>query len=233
MGTFPLVDASAKVPDKVAATFILYRCLQKSRSMLVWYSNLHTIPACFARLIAALCAIVFTAAAARAEQPFMTLDEKSGGAAWWVVAEFHPFTTEVRGIPANKIRKSWCKATEFRKDLLPKEIVIDQNGDSMEGHSFALEGNFDGSASKQMALVGVYEECSGKTGRFFMILDQPAVGRPKVRFLSSAQDPHPFAALTVDDKTIIVWACLECDNYAMLEWDRKRRKFVWLPSPAE
>jgi hypothetical protein len=165
----------------------------------------------------------------------MTLDEKMGGGyAWWVVAEFHPFTTEVRGIPANKLGKGWCKATELRKDLLPKEIVIDQNGgDSMEGLSFALEGNFDGSASKQIALVGVYEECGGKTGHFFMILDQPAVGRPKVRFLSSARNPHAFAALTVDGKRIIILWCLECDNYSMLEWDRKRRKFVWIPIPAE
>jgi hypothetical protein len=203
--------------------------------MLVWYSNLHTVPARFARVIAALSCVLFTAAAARAEQPFMTLDEKMGGGyAWWVVAEFHPFTTEVRGIPANKLGKSWCKATELRKDLLPKEIMIGQNGGvSMEGFSFALEGNFDGSANKQIALVGVYEECGGNTGHFFMILDQPAVGRPKVRFLSSVQNPHPFAALTVKDETITLWACLQCDNYAMLKWDRKQRKFVWIPIPAE
>ena len=201
--------------------------------MLAWYSNLHTVPARFARVVAALSCVLITAAAAHAEQPFMTIDEKLGGA-WWVAAEFHPFTTEVRGIPAYKLGKSWCKATELRKDLLPKEVVIDQNGgDSMEGYSFVLEGNFDGSTSKQIALVGVYEECGGKTGQFFMILDQPAVGRPKVRFLSSVQGPHPFRALTVNDRTITIWACLECDNYAMVEWDRKQRKFVWIPIPAE
>src|ERR1700730_2440892 len=203
--------------------------------MLKGYSNPQTIPPCFTRIIAALwCVLVFTVAAARAEQPFMTLDEKSSGA-WWVAAEFHTFTAAVRGIPAHKIRKSWCKATELRKDLLPKEIVIDQNGggDPMEGHSFSLEGSFDGTGSKQVALVGVYEECSGKTGHFFMILDQPAVGRFKVRFLSSAQDPHPFAALTIEDKTITIWACLDCDNFASLKWNRKRRKFVWLPNPLE
>lgn len=99
----------------------------------------------------------------------------------------------------------------------------------MEGISFALEGNFDGSARKQIALVGVYEECGGRTGRFFAILDQPAVGRPGVRFLSSVQTRHPFAALTVNDKSIIIWPCLECDNYSMLKWDRKRRKFAWIP----
>jgi len=205
--------------------------------MLDRYSKLNSIPVCFARVIAALsCVLMLTAAAARAEQPFMTLDEELSASAWWVVAQFHPFTTVVRGIPANKIRKSWCKATELRKDLLPKEIVIDQNGggDSMKGYSFALEGNFDGSASKQIALVGVFEECNGRTGRFLMILDQPQVGRPRIRFLESGENPHPFAALSVDDhKTITYWSCLECDNTAQLKWDRKRRKFVWLPDHLE
>jgi hypothetical protein len=172
--------------------------------------------------------MVAAATVVRAEQPFMTLAEQRRGA-WWLDAEFHPFTTEVRGVPANKINKSWCKATELRKDLLPKEIVIEENGgDSMEGYSFALEDNFDGSTRKQIALVGVYEDCSGKTGSFFMILDQTA-GRFKVRFLSSVPTQHQFLALKEDHKMITVWDCLECDNYSALQWDRKQRKFVWLP----
>jgi hypothetical protein len=192
------------------------------------------ILALVAQGIAALCYVsIFVETAARAEQPFMTLDEERSGA-WWVVAQFHPFTTEVRGIPVNTIRKSWCKATELRKDLLPRDVMIDEKGgDAMEGFSFALEGNFDGSANKQVALVGVYEECSGKTGHFFLILDQPAVGKPKVRFLNTVQDAHPFAALSMDDgRTISIWACMDCDNVSKLKWDRNRRKFIWLPNPA-
>src|ERR1700737_571920 len=96
--------------------------------MLKGYSNPQTIPPCFTRIIAALwCILVFTVAAARAEQPFMTLDEKSSGA-WWVAAEFHPFTAAVRGIPATKIRKSGCKATELPRDWLPRETLIAQHG---------------------------------------------------------------------------------------------------------
>ena len=187
--------------------------------------------ASLSRAIVALSCLLMVAAAtaAHVEQPFMTLAERGTGA-WWLDAEFHPFTTEVRGIPAKKINKSWCKATEFRKDLLPREIVIEENGgDSMEGYSFALEDNFDGSARKQIALVGVYEDCSGKTGRFFMIADQIAVGRPKVRFLETLETPHQFLALKSEDKEITVfWGCLECDNASTLKWDRKQRKFVWL-----
>src|SRR5262249_53380267 len=95
----------------------------------------HAIRASLSRAIIALSGLlmVASATAARGDQPFMTLSEPRRGA-WWLDAEFHPFTTEVRGVPANKINKSWCKASELRKDLLPKKIVIEENGgDSMEG----------------------------------------------------------------------------------------------------
>lgn len=92
-------------------------------------SAARTILARVAESIVALCCVMmFTDASARAEQPFMTLDEKLSNAAWWVAAQFHPFTTDVRGIPVNMIRKSWCKATELRKDLLPRDVTIDEDG---------------------------------------------------------------------------------------------------------
>jgi hypothetical protein len=193
----------------------------------------------FSRTIVALSCflIVVPTSAARAQQGFMTLAERRTGA-WWLDAQFHPFTTEVRGIPANKIDKSWCKATELRKDLLPKKIVIEENGgDSMEaqegfsGFSFALEGNFDGSPRKQTALVGVYEDCSGKAGNFFMILDR-AAGRFKVRFLNALPTERQFLALHQEGKMISVYNCLDCDHFSRLQWDRKQKKFVWLPSDA-
>jgi hypothetical protein len=165
----------------------------------------------------------------------MTVEGDIKNNAWWVIADFHPFTTEVRGIPVNKIRKSWCKATEFQRDLFPKEVVFDERGgDAMEGYSFALEGSFDGTTTKQVALVGVYEECTGLRGRFFMILDQPLNGKPKVRLLNAVETPHQFGALSVEaDKTIFYWSCMECDAVARLKWDRKRHKFMWLPDPID
>jgi hypothetical protein len=174
--------------------------------------------------------LTLTVAVARAEQPFVTIDGDTKKIAWWVLADFHPFTTEVRGIPVGQIRKGWCKATEFRKDLLPRELVIDESGkDAFEGYSFALEGSFDGSATRQVALVGVYEECSGQRGRFFMILDLPKVGAPRMRFLDTFQTQNQFGMLELmDGKTVLLWPCMACDNYAKLEWDRKRRKFKWL-----
>jgi hypothetical protein len=175
------------------------------------------------------CALIVYVFAARAQEPFVTIDGDAKSTAWWVLADFHPSTAEVHGIPASKIRKSWCKATEFRKDLLPREFALNEDGtDALEGYSFELEGSFDGSATKQVALVGVYEECSGKRGRFFMVLDLPAAGAPRIRLLDAHLMAHQFGALKLEeDNTITVMSCMDCDDYAMLRWDRKRRKFVW------
>jgi hypothetical protein len=187
--------------------------------------------------IAVLCgALVLARVEARAQQPFVTLEGDPKATGWWLIADFHPFTTEVRGIPADQIRKSWCKATEFRKDLIPKEILFDGGADEMEAAklSFSLEGHFDGSASTQIALAGVYQECSGQKGRFILILEQPTAGKPNIRFLDARRTERQFGALQKGDgNTITVWACMECDGFSVLKWDRKKRKFDWMPQPDE
>jgi hypothetical protein len=48
---------------------------------------------------------------------FVIVDPAPTGYAWWLRARFHPFETEVRGIPVQKIRKDWCKASEFRRNV--------------------------------------------------------------------------------------------------------------------
>jgi hypothetical protein len=179
-------------------------------------------------------ALVLTLTQVHAQQEFVTIMDPNNPA-WWVSAEFHPFTTEVRGIPVSQIRKNWCKATEFRKDLIPRRLLVDERGvDAMHAAemSFAVEGRFDGSTVKQVALAGVYEECAGKKGRFTLILDQPADGKAKIRFVSAVPTDHQFGALQkAKDNTIVVWSCMECDGGSSLRWDRKKRKFDWLPEP--
>ncbi|MDN4988032.1 hypothetical protein QY049_33220 [Bradyrhizobium sp. WYCCWR 13022] len=177
-----------------------------------------------------------TTAQAAAQQAFVTLNGDPKKEAWWVIAEFHPFTTEVRGIPANQIRKSWCKATEFRKDLIPRELLFDGNTDAMAAvnMSFAIEGHFDGTTTKQVALVGVFQECAGAKGRFVLIIDQPAGGKPKIRFVSAVRTDRQFGALQKGkDGALVTSACMECDEGSVLKWDRKKRQFDWVPQGDE
>jgi hypothetical protein len=100
--------------------------------------------------------------------------------------------------------------------------------------SFAVDGRFDGSTVKQVALVGAYEECGGQKGSFILILDQPADGKAKIRFVSAVRTDHQFGALQKGkDNTIVAWSCMECDGSSVLKWDRKKSKFDWLSEPEE
>lgn len=187
-----------------------------------------------AAALATMFALTF--APASAQQQFVRIEDGRKNVAWWVVADFQPFTTEILGIPANQIQKNWCKATEFRKDLIPKELIIEQGIDSMEANkvAFSVEGHFDGSLTKQVALVGVYQECSGQKGRFVLILDKPIRGKPIVRFVSAVQTDRQFGALGKGEgNSLIVWSCMECGGRSVLRWDRKKHKFDWLPELSE
>jgi hypothetical protein len=175
-------------------------------------------------------------APAGAQQQFVTTKGDLKKESWWQIADFHPFTTEVRGIPVGQIKSSWCKATEFRRDLIAKAL-LDQDGvDGMTAYklSFAVEGRFDGSATRQVALVGVYQECSGQKGRFLLILDQPAKGQsPKVRFVDAERTAHQFGALSVAGNSIVLSSCMECDIGGILKWNAQKRRFAWVPTKGD
>ena len=173
-------------------------------------------------------------APAPGQAQFVTIDGDLKTTAWWVLADFQPFTTEVRGLPANRIRKNWCKATEFRKELIPRELIFEGGSDVMEQAqlSFAVEGHFDGTPVTQVASVGVYQDCSGKKGRFILIIDRLPGRLPKIRFVHAVETDRQFAALTKGkDNTLVAWTCMECDNHAVLKWDRKSRRFEWQRMP--
>jgi hypothetical protein len=159
-------------------------------------------------------------------QDFVTLDpEGPDRSAWWVRARFHPFETQVRGVPVQKIRKGWCKASEFRRELFPQDLQED-----LKSTNFAIDGFFAGSKTKQKALVGAYETCAGETGDFFLILDWPDRGSPTVRFVWGAPIDHPFAHVRVEpDSTIQVWHCMDCDFVTRYKWDRSKRTFAVVP----
>jgi hypothetical protein len=156
-------------------------------------------------------------------QDFVTVDPEPQAYAWWLRARFHPFETEVRGIPVQAIRKTWCKASEFRRDLFPKDLDID------DGLSFAIDGSFDGSKNRQTALVGAYETCDGVSGTFLLILDRLRQGPSAIRFVNERKTDHQFAILRSQrDSSIMMWHCMSCDDGAQLKWSRPKHRFVWV-----
>jgi hypothetical protein len=148
------------------------------------------------------------------------------GFAWWLRTDFHALHGEVRGIPVANIHRDWCKATEFSRELFPQELLIENGTDLLAeaGLSFSIEGAFDGSGKKQIALVGVYETCGGQKGRFFLILDAET---RKVRFLDAQATAQRFSAIAAQGRsTIVIMYCLECDACSTVRWDRARKRVV-------
>jgi len=173
--------------------------------------------------LAVLFALLATAAQA---QGFYTL--KKGQEAWWLRASFTPMHTDIRGIPVKTIRPNWCKATEYTGELLKDLLAQEQAEQTMKDGklAFAVEGHFDRSTVKQVALVGVYQECAGKKGSFLLIIDE---GTKKVRFVNATPGDAQFAAVGADKHDIIFTSCLECDGGGVLRWNAKRKTFSWVP----
>jgi hypothetical protein len=176
-------------------------------------------------LLAAWACVLATSMPAPA-QSFVTVRPEPTGTAWWLRAEFHALHDEIRGIPVKRIRADWCKATEFKRELFPKGLLVENGYDLLASAKldFALEGAFDGSGSKQTALVGVYETCAGQKGRFLLIID---AGTRKLRFLDAEATNHQFTAIgKVPGGALQVAYCLECDVGSIVKWDRNRKRFA-------
>src|SRR5262245_61830877 len=168
----------------------------------------------------------------RGQEPLVTLDPEPKIYAWWLRARFNPMHTEVRGIPVARIRKDWCKAMEFNWKLFEVLLIDESTRERVSARdysyaTFAVEGQFDGSKTTQVALVGVYETCGGVGGDFFLVIDKNS---RKVRFLAAGPNEHPFAALVAQpDATVRILYCLECDHSDELRWDARKKAFGWPP----
>lgn len=174
----------------------------------------------------ALAALFVALASAAQAQGFYTL--KSGQEAWWLRAAFNPAGTEVRGIPVAQISKSWCRATEFTIENMKDLLAMEQAGETMKEAklSFAVSGNFDRTKTKQVALVGVYQECGGKKGSFLLVIDE---GTNKVRYIDAMPGEEQFAAVGAAKNDIVFTSCLECDGGVVLRWNGKRKIFAVVP----
>jgi opacity protein-like surface antigen len=172
--------------------------------------------------LAVMAALLASAAHA---QNFVNVNPEPASYAWWLRTEFNALHTEVRGIPVKDLRKNWCKATEFARELFPPGLLVENGTDVMAASklAFSLEGSFDGSGTKQTALVGVYETCGGEKGSFFLIIGS---GTRKVRFLDAYVCTHCFSALSsAGPSQIQIFHCMECDDVSTVRWDRAGKRF--------
>jgi hypothetical protein len=165
------------------------------------------------------------------DKPFVVTSPTPEGYAWWLRTEYRPFGTDIRGIPADKLRRGWCKVNELRRDMFPAELAayFDDNQSP-----FTVDGFFDGTKTRQTALVGVYEACKGDRGMFLLIVAWPDRKPPVIRHLVEMPGAKQFAVVSASkDGTITLMHCLECDHTSKYKWNKSKRRFGLLPPPKE
>ena len=182
-------------------------------------------------LFSAIFLVAGTAIGVSQDKPFLITSPTPDYYAWWLRTEYHPFGSDIRGIPAAKIRPGWCKVNELRRDMFPDDLAV-YFGDNKS--PFAVDGFFDGSKTKHTALVGVYESCKGERGAFLLIVAWGAGKPPLIRHLVELPGERQFAVVSAsDDATITLQHCLECDHVSEYKWSRSKKRFVLLPSRSD
>jgi hypothetical protein len=178
-------------------------------------------------MLAAIFLLADPAAGIGQDIPFLTISPEPANFAWWLRTEYHPFGADLRGIPAAKIHRGWCKVNELRRDLFPAEQAADF-GDAQS--PFAVDGFFDRSKIPQTALVGAYRACNGERGLFFLIVAWPEGKPPVIRHLVELPGDRQLAVVWAsEDGTVTLQHCLECDNTSRYKWHRSGKRFVLLP----
>jgi hypothetical protein len=130
---------------------------------------------------------------------------------WWSDALVAPEGAEVEGLAVRSIDKTWVAAVALRADQFPVESrrASASPGETLGGFTLTADLNRDHAAEK--AVVGVYRDRSGETGRFLLILKNSANGwRKKAVFTQPGEAGLSLVFLSQGE---LVWAgCVECDT---------------------
>lgn len=178
-------------------------------------------------VLAASCLMATLVAGNAQTNDFVSIMPEPSHYAWWLRAQFRPFEMQVRGVPVKEVRATWCKATEFRKDLFPPDLSSDLEQNDA---SFSIEGSFDGSKARQTALIGVYEACNGQRGSFLLVLQQSQGKTPIIRFVQEMPGVQFGTLMALPDATIQVSHCMECDHATSFKWNKSKQRFVRIRS---
>jgi hypothetical protein len=137
---------------------------------------------------------------------------EAAGDAWWVAALFKPEHRAVEGLPVSSVDATWVAASALREEMLPPQSR--EPGESVQDHHghLMLSSDLDGDQRPEKALVGVYRDKAGRTGRFLLILGSDQRGAMQKQALFTEPGPAGFSVL-FHKANKLVWAfCMECDS---------------------
>jgi hypothetical protein len=143
-----------------------------------------------------------------------------GERAAFLRVRYVPVENSIESIPVADIDRSWSRVLVLRKSNQPADVLTEVEANEGLGARFSADGDFNRDGRPDKVLVGVYEEKSGATGRFFLILTEVKAQLWRKSFLAKFPGESAFSILFVSGETVDFAACLWCDDGLRLVWAR-------------
>ena len=136
--------------------------------------------------------------------------------AWWLEAKFSADHTTYEGIDVSTIDPNWSRFTALSYELLPAEAKDDLAWMRKGGFTFVKEGHLGSKRFVDRAVVGVFEDRSGKGGRFLLVLRKDTAGAWRKLFLHQEAGDLGFSVLVTKGSKIYWGTCMQCDEFRKL-----------------
>ena len=156
---------------------------------------------------------------------------KCDGYVWYVMANFEPTSTVVQGISVSSLDQSWVLARCLtKKDVPQKGMKNFEKFDVPLGFAFEKQGDFNCDGKPDKAVVGVYKDKKGDTGRFLLILTKKQ--HKWVKSYLFKNPGRPGFNILESSKYGLKWCfCMECGNCTLVKWEKDH--FVLIVSDDE
>jgi hypothetical protein len=149
----------------------------------------------------------------------------------WLRVKYTPVSNHIESIPIRRIDKRWAKVLVLRMANQPPDVASAVRRNEQFGYQFEAEGDFNGDAKRDKAMVGVYENKNGEVGRFFLVLTEEKPGRWKPAFLYKIPGEPGFGILLYQRGRVSFATCMECDTVGDLLWVKGRYRIRWYSTP--
>lgn len=139
--------------------------------------------------------------------------------AWWVNFMHEPKSTSFDGVKANRYKKGLSKIEIFSCET--HEVFSENQCDeiSKNGGRLSLNGDFDNDGINELWNVGVakYKKKDANYPYATVVLIRDAKSKKLIQVLTIEQKKPGFAAFFEREKSIQLFFCMECGDYADIE----------------
>lgn len=136
--------------------------------------------------------------------------------AWWLKSTFTASQTAYKGIAVAAIDPNWVKMTVLSYEILPEDSKSDLDWMRKDGFEFVKEGQFSRKGLLEHVAVGVFEDRSGKGGRFLLVLRQDGAKGWSKLFLHQEVGERGFGVLVSKAGNLYWGTCMLCGNFRKL-----------------